>query len=265
MSPQITSVNNAPLENPVILRAPVKSGHKHGLDGNLAANVATDFRPTDAVDTQGGVKEGLIYKSRSLRQRFANPARQQAQARTNTPTRKYRSKVDERNGEDDEESYLAPILDTLDMLRDDTSKDNQEEIEAMLAEFFEPLQRYNVIYEALDKVDEQPVSALKKLSMKNALKEMLSDLIENHPYEVRRALQESDAMVNSLEALTADENGQRTTSTRDLRFLIGAKSTGNFDGPLTALTMLKALIKNFGPDKCMDVLVSLRSRMMSGL
>ncbi|RAM67023.1 hypothetical protein RB25_07540 [Herbaspirillum rubrisubalbicans] len=244
----------------------LRHGHRLGVDPMINANAAAELSPLDALEVLAGVQEGLTFSRKSLRQRLRAPVRAQTQRKTPTPTRRAKVKVGEKEGRDDDEQELfAPVEQTLDLLRNGADRERQAEVEAMLAKYFDPLQRYHVFYEALDQIEENPLGGGKDRSVKKALTTMMNNLMERHPHELRRALQQSDEMVNSLEAM-AGEDGVNTNgpSTRELRFLIGAKSKGNFDAPLTPLTMLKALIKNFGPIKCEQALSSLRARMMAG-
>lgn len=265
MNMKINSFDNAALEPALPLPKPHPRhiGQRYGAEHGINPNALLDLSPLEAIDAQAGVREGLVYSRKTLKQRLRAPAKQQAQQKSAQPPRKTRVKVEGREREDDDEELFAPVTDTLDLLRNGADRDRQTAVETMLARHFEPLQRYHVLYEALGKLEDDPQG--KDLAVKNALNEMMSNLMERHPHELRRALQETDDMVNSLEAMAGDERfGPGGPSTRELRFLIGAKSKGNFDAPLTPLTMLKALIKNFGADNCVPALTSLRSRMMMG-
>lgn len=267
MNMKINSFDNTPLDPaiPVVKPHARHVGQRYGAEHGLNPNAVLDLSPLDAIDAQAGVKEGLVYSRKTLKQRLRAPAKQQPQQKTAQPSRKLRVKVEGKEREDDDEELFAPVADTLDLLRNNADRDRQAEVEAMLSRYFEPLQRYHVLYEALGKLEENPLGNGKDLAVKAALNEMMSNLMERHPHELRRALQETDDMVNSLEAMAGDERiGSGGPSTRELRFLIGAKNKGNFDAPLTPLTMLKALIKNFGADNCVPALTSLRSRMMIG-
>lgn len=124
----------------------------------------------------------------------------------------------------------------------------------------EPLQQYHVLFEAFHALENEDLPPRKKKAMRRTLDGMMSELVQKHPHELRKALQESDELVSAVDAMSED----MPTSVRDLRFLIGAKARGNMDTPLTPLTMLKALIRNFGADKCVQAMGTLRSRMMSG-
>jgi hypothetical protein len=261
------SLDNLVPENP-LPRPQLRHGLRAGIDPGINANSAPELSPLDALEVLAGVQEGLAFSRKSLKQRLRAPVRPQTLQKPGASTRKPKLKVGEKDDRDDDEDeeLFAPVEQTLDLLRDGADRQRQAEVEAMLARYFDPLQRYHVLYEAMEKLEESPLANGKNRPVKKALNTMMNNLIEQHPYELRRALQESDDMVNSLEAM-AGEEGINTggPSARELRFLIGAKSKGNFDAPLTPLTMLKALIKNFGSAKCEQALASLRARMMVGL
>jgi hypothetical protein len=265
MNMKINTFDNLLSDPSVPPRPHVRHGHRYGIESGINPSAAFDLSPLEAIDAQAGVKEGLFYSRKTLKQRLRVPARAQVQQKSAQPSRKLKIKVDGKERDDDEDELFAPVTDTLDLLRDGAGRDRQDEVEALLARYFEPLQRYHVLYEALGKLEQSPLGNGKDLVVKNALNEMMSNLMERYPHELRRALQETDDMVNALEAMAGEERiGSGGPSTRELRFLIGAKSKGNFDAPLTPLTMLKALIKNFGADNCVPALTSLRSRMMIG-
>ncbi len=266
MNMQINRFNDGALENANTqqVRPQAKSGQKSGLDRAGQQLGATDFAPTDAVKSQAGFKDGVSYRSRALSQ-FVSPRQKSAEKGTSQASRRNRSRSKEvLDDEDLDEELLAPVMDILDFLRENAGRQGQAMAEDMLAETFDPVQRYNVLAEALETIDNEAMSMAEKIMLRNAIMEMMSDLYEKYLHELRRALQENDILMNSLEALALDEAGKRMPSTRDLRFLIGAKSKGKEDLPLTPLTMLKALIKNFGARKCMKVMTGLRSRMMIG-
>jgi hypothetical protein len=252
--------------DPTLPRPHLRHGHRPGMDPLGNANTAAELSPLDALEVLAGVQEGLAFSRKSLRQRLRTPVRAQSQQKPSTPTRKSKVRVGEKEQRDeDEEELFAPIEQTLDLLRNGADRERQAEVEAMLSRYFDPLQRYHVFYEALEQIEQNPQGGGKDRAIKKALAAMMNNLTERHPHELRRALQQSDEMVNSLEAMVGEEGVSASgPSTRELRFLIGAKSKGNFDAPLTPLTMLKALIRNFGPAKCEQALSSLRARMMAG-
>jgi len=267
MNMQINRFGNGQLEQPTAqqVRPHAKNWVKNGAE--KAGAGATDFAPTDAVRSEAGFKDGISFRSRSLLQRIFSPLRQKSQEKPSSQASR-RNKYDKSrqvvSDDDLDEELFAPVMDTLAFLRNNSGRDGRFQVQDMLAEDFDPVQRYNVLAEALERVDNEPMSMVQKIALRNALMEMMSDLYEKHMHELRRALLENEVLVNSLEALAADEAARNLPSTRDLRFLIGAKSKGREDLPLTPLTMLKALIKNFGAHKCMKVMTGLRSRMMIG-
>lgn len=260
MNMQINRFSNNPADTPSVTK-PLTSPVTRRL--GVLNGTATELTPLDAIDAQAGVKEGLVYKKKSLHQRRLAPPGAKLQNRSSV-AKKQRVKTNDLEDPDEDEPQLFPVSDTLDLLREDSGRERRAEIEAMLSKHFDPIQRYNVLFDALQQVEAQSVSSHKKNSMKNALNEMMSDLIDHYPHDLRKALQETDDLVASLESMVGDEYG-RLPSTRELRLLIGAKSKGNFDAPLTPLIMLKAMIKNFGAENCMKATRSIRSRMMLGL
>jgi len=257
--------HNSPLETPAPVRSPVRHGGRPSLlSGSVTS--ATELVPTDAVNAQAGVREGVHVKRHTLLQRMAAPPRPLPSAARSPLQKRARLRSDDPDQRDDDLPSLTPVEDALNLLREDSGRERQQEVESMLKKYFKAPQRYQILHDALLQLDQQPVSVSHKLALKRALNEMMSTLMERHPHEMRRALQESDELVSSLEALAgADGEAVRLPSTRELRFLIGAQAKGTFDAPLTPLTMLKALIRNFGSDKCIQVMTSLRLRMMSGL
>lgn len=259
MNMQINSFNNTPVEQ---VNAPRAQAQKPAMrQGAHAARGSehVELTSTDSVNNQAGVRTGLRHTPRSLSQRRTVPVRTQGQRYTSL-RRSRGGKTDKTDEVDDDSTFLAPVNDTLDTLSEDSSQDAQEELEAQLERYFEPLQRYNIYYEALLQLELQEMAFKKKNALRRALNSLMSVLMERHSHEVRKALQASDDMLATIDAMGDDA----PTSVRDLRFLIGAKSKGSIDTPLSPLTMLKALIKNFGSDKCVHAMSTLRSRMMSG-
>jgi len=219
-----------------------------------------DVRASESIDSQAGVRTVSVGK-RTLLQR-AGPLLRAGQRYV--PLRRSRTggkaeRTDKTEEPDEDSAFLAPVHDTLDWLAEDSGKESQEEMEAQLQRSFEPMQRYRLYFEALQMLDEKDLPARKKTLARRALNGLMSKLMEEHPQEMRRALQESDEMVATVAAMGDD----LPTSVRDLRFFYGAKSKGNEDTPLTPLTMLKALIKNFGAERCLAAMMTLRSRIMS--
>ncbi|EJN02958.1 hypothetical protein PMI40_02911 [Herbaspirillum sp. YR522] len=243
------------------LPRPLPQNKTVGRQGQIVTgNEQTEVVPKDSVRGQAGVREDLHARFRSLLQRLVVPVRAERQAYV--PLRRSKGKKSEKPELHEEDSaFLAPIEDALSILTDDSTRHGQELLEGQHKRFnFQPIQRYQVLFEALQELEEKDMPSRKKNGIRRALNTMMSRLADQHPVELRRALQESDEIVATLEAMSDD----MPTSVRDLRFLIGAKAKGNIDTPLSPLTVLKALIKNFGAAKCVQAMMSLRSRMMAG-
>ncbi len=269
MNMHINHFNSNILENYAPNRAQPKQLARHGVAVNADAHGPIELASPDTINSQAGVREDVSYKTRTLMQRMTMPGNKRIQLKKRSPSKKSSgaSKASSFTDEDvedidDEDKFLSLVSDTLEMLKENNGRDGQKEIEEMLSKEFDPLQHYHVLYEAIEKLENDVHFKGRKISLKNSLNAMMSNLMDKYPHELRRALQETDDLVGSIEAMSGDESG---VSIRNLRFLIGAKKKGNFDSPLTPLIMLKALIKNFGKDKCVHAMNSLRSRMMSGL
>jgi len=227
----------------------------HQMQGH--ANI--ELKPKDAIDNQAGVREGLTPRKRVLAQRMAGIMRPRKQY---VSSRRSRGGRTERTEELDEETaFLEPVRDVLDDLSDDARRESQEALDRKMSPFFEPIQRYRLYFEALQLLDQRDMEVRKKTAARRALNGMMTRLMNEHPEEMRRALQE----IEEMSAIVSEMAEDLPTSVRDLRFIYGAKSKGKEDTPLSPLTMLKALIKNFGADKCVAAMISLCSRMMSGL
>lgn len=259
MAMKVNQFDSSQLEQMVAPKMLLPSKPQGRQLNHIGGREHTDLTSTDAINSQAGVREGLSYRFRSLLQRMGVLARVQGQRYV--PLRRSRGgKAEKKEEHEEDSSFLAPIRDALDLLSEDSGRDRQEELEAQLARFFEPLQRYHVLFEALEQLEHEDMPSRKKNAVRRALNGMMSRLVEQHPHEVRKALQETDDITPTVEALS----DEMPTSLYGMRFLIGAKAKGNVDTPLTPLTMLKALIKNFGAEKCVQAMTGLRSRMMSG-
>ncbi|WP_256081750.1 hypothetical protein [Massilia sp. YIM B04103] len=232
-----------------------------------AGQAAVELKPQEAIDAEAGMRD-LHYQKKSLAQRHSStgprPAprpqpRERPRAQQSGKAAQVQSKEE---NDDDERDDWQPVRRTLDLLRQDSSQDGRAAAEAMLGERFDPVQSYNALLEAARDVDGlDGLSAYKKKNLKGALNEMMSDMMQRSSGALRKALQETEDLHGALEVMADSEP---LPSTREMRFLIGAKQKGNQDAPLTALTMLKALIRNFGAEHCMSAMDSLRSRMMTG-
>ncbi len=264
---QIKGTGNGQLETPNVpqVRPLGKNGVKLALD-SAQTSAVTELSPTELVLALAGFKE-VSYRPRHLLHRFNTTNRKNSQERRGSNSAKRKSSSQRANTVDEEDIEYVRIdaaMDALELLQDDTSRDRRTQLEESLNELFDVVGHYDVLAEALERLKDEPIAPVKKIAIKNALEDMMTNLHEKHPHELRRGLQDRDAMLTALQALSGDELGKRLVSTRELRQLIGDKQIGNEDFSLTPLTMLKALIKNFGVNKCMAVLTGLRSRMMIG-
>ena len=261
MNMQINRFNNTQMEPAPAPRIPVQARAPGRPLDQTSRRDNSSLVPTASIDAQAGVREGLNPRRASLGQRMPKAVRAPGTQQRYVPLRRSRGgKTEKKEVHEEDSAFLAPVRDALDLLSEDCGRDSQEELEAQLERFFEPLQRYNVLFEALQQLENEDIPARKKNFMRRALNSMMSRLMEKNPHEMRKALQETDELANAVDTMAEDI----PTSVRDLRFLIGAKSKGNSDVPLTPLVMLKALIKNFGADKCLGAMNGLRSRMMEG-
>ncbi|WP_296555946.1 hypothetical protein [Pigmentiphaga sp.] len=211
------------------------------------------------MDNPAGVRHGLDRSRSSLGQRAAST--RSRNERQTSPSRSRGGKTRRKEESLQDAVFLDPAQDALDMLSLDDGEEGRGRLAAYLKQHFEPLQRYHVLFEALHALENLDLPPRKKKAMGRTVNSMMTALIDKFPHEVRKALQETDDLVPAVGA--GPEHGP--ASVRDARFLIGAKKYGNVDTPLTPLTILKALIKNFGADNCVQAMETLRSRMMSGL
>jgi hypothetical protein len=234
--------------------------------GAQAAQLVAEMKSHQAVDAEAGVRE-LAFQNRTLEQRrvpsTVRPAQPRSASRDRTrgqPSGKTAQVGAARHAQDEAEDW-DPVPRVLNLLREDSSRQGRGAAEAMLAERFDTVQSYNALLEALREAEEMDgLSAYKKKTLKGALNEMMSDMMQSSSGDLRKTLQEAEDLHGALESMAEEP----LPSTRDLRFLIGGRSKGKVDVPLTPLTMLKAMIRNFGARHCMSAMESLRSRMMSG-
>jgi len=161
----------------------------------------------------------------------------------------------ERKEEDDEQAaFLEAVHDSLAFLGDGGGKRHREQLEKHLERYFDPVQRLKILVESLQRAESGAVPEGQKTGISRALNGLITTLMKKHPHEIRAVLQESEV----------DPMSEELQSSVRLRLLIGAKDLGKFDTPLSPLTVLKALIKNFG-SRCVLAMNSLRTRMMAGL
>lgn len=252
MEPQLAPL--PPRTGQAPARVHVKPAHQATGHEHIA------FVPTGNIDGLAGVRQGLQPRLSELDQYAAVSMRLAGQRYV--PMRRARAPLTERKVEQQEEeegAFLEAVRDALDLLGEDSGSRNRDELEAQLARYFTPVQRLKVIVQSLQKLDSENRPERQKLAMGRALNGMITALMKKHPHEIRAVLHETEEAGGKLDPLS-----EPLQSSVRLRMLIGAKDSGKFDIPLSPLTVLKALIKNFGGD-CVFAMCSLRSRMMSGL
>lgn len=216
----------------------------------------SEFVPTGLIDGLAGVRQGLERRVTTLAYYVAVAARLHGQRYA--PLRGPHGKKTDRKDETGEETSLREAMqDVLDLLGENSGQANKSVLEKQLDRYFEPVQRMKVLVTALQNLEGDGFTAPQKRKLGNALNGMITTLMKKHPHEFRAMLQESDDAGAKMDPLT-DE----LQSSVRLRLLIGAKDAGKFDVPLSALTVLRALIRHFGPD-CLLAMCCLRSRMMS--
>jgi hypothetical protein len=228
------------------------------------ANVA--MLPQAAIEAEGGVREGVTVQTKSLpRRQLATPRsaqnaqRQALRGRSGPDANRKLAKPLERSDGEDEELHIESVEQTLDMLRDDSSRRGRAEVDAILGERFTPIEQWRVLRDALMAVDEQNLSNYKKKVLRESISEMMADIIERDG-SVREALQQTEVNGNTLEAAV---EGSAPKSARELRFLITGK--GAVDKPLVPLTTLKAVIRYLGAEHAEKTIAMLCSQMLSGL
>ncbi|TWI42502.1 hypothetical protein IP92_05478 [Pseudoduganella flava] len=221
--------------------------------------------PRAAIDSEGGVREGVSVPTKSLaRRQLATPRaaqgaqRQGVRGRAAGEANRKQARPLERSDGEDEELHLDSVEQTLDMLRDDSSRRGRGEVDAILSERFTPIEQWRVLRDALVAVDDLNLSNYKKKVLRESISEMMADIVERDR-SVRKALQESDVS-GSLEAAV---EGSAPKSARELRFLITEK--GSVDKPLAPLTTLKAVIRHLGAEHAEKAIAMLCSQMLSGL
>jgi len=256
----ISQFTQVPVTAPPPQSRPVAAPASRGTPQQ--ANVS--MLPQAAIDSESGVRDGLSFQPKSLARRQqasprVAPQAQRQGGRNKAPDgdRKTGRAAIRSTGED-AALHMDAVEQTLDMLRDDSSRRGREEVEAILTEQHEPMEQWRVLRDALAGVDSQNLSNYKKKMLREAIGEMMADVVERDS-GVRKALQESDVS-GSLEAAV---EGSAPKSARELRFLITEK--GSIDKPLTPLTTLKAIIRHLGTENCEKAIATLCSQMLSGL
>lgn len=221
-----------------------------------------DLVPIASIDDQAGVRTDLQHAGVDLGHiaELAGRMIGQRYVPVRRPTRNARGASTERKELNDEESaFQDAVFDALEILGEDSGRRSRDQLESQLERYFEPVQRLKVLVQALQELDAEDVPARQKIATGRALNGLITALMKKHPHEIRAALQETEEA-----GVKVDPMQEELQSSTRLRWLIGAKNMGRFDTPLSPLTVLKALIKNFGGD-CLLAMCTLRSRMMSGL
>ena len=246
-SPQIEQLPPAPRAPHQNLRiqprsAPAGQGREH-----------IELVPLASIDGQAGVrpdKQGRLVNlahyaavtMRLTRERYV-------------PMRGSRGPRLERKEEDDEQAaFLEAVGESLEFLGNGGDKQRRDQLDKHLERYFDPVQRLKILVESLQQAESGDLPEHRKAGVSRSLNAMITILMKKHPHEIRAVLQETEG----------DPMSEELQSSVRLRLLIGAKDLGKFDTPLSPLTVLKALIKNFG-SRCVLAMSSLRTRMMAGL
>ncbi|WP_156401084.1 hypothetical protein [Duganella sp. Root1480D1] len=261
------NVSNSP-PSPAALELQLQvSRPAHSVHDLRLAHVMVDLKAREAVDIEAGVKEELAFQNKTLEQRrvpvtVRTAPRGSLRDKSRSQHAGKAAHVGSLGHLDEDHDEWHPVQRALEMLREDSSQQGRAAAEAMLAERFDMVQSYNALLEALREADLlDGLSAYRKRALKGTLNEMMSDMMQRSSGDLRHTLQETEELHGAIESMADDP----LPTTRELRFLIGGKAKGRVDVPLTPLTMLKALIRNFGAEHCVSAMESLRSRMMAGL
>lgn len=222
-------------------------------------NAHIDVVPTGSIDSQAGVRPGLPMRHTSLAHYAAVSMRLSGHRYVSMRRSRGGTKTERKEEDEEELAFREAVQDALELLAEDSGRTSREQFGAQLEHYFKPVQHLKVLVRALQDLDSGTMPERKKASVSRALNAMITTLMRKHPYEIRAALQETEEA-----GVKVDPMSEELQSSVRLRLLIGAKDMGKFDTPLSPLTVLKALIRNFGAD-CLLAMRSLRSRMMSGL
>ncbi|WP_156397921.1 MULTISPECIES: hypothetical protein [unclassified Duganella] len=262
------NVYNSP-PSPVALELQARLAKPEAASANSLrqSHVTVDLKSRESVDIEAGVKEELAFLNKTLEQRrvpvtVRTAPRGSLRDKSRSQQASKAAHVGSPGQLDEGHDEWHPVQRALEMLREDSSQQGRAAAEAMLAERFDMVQSYNALLEALREADQlEGLSAYRKRALKGALNEMMSDMMQRSSGDLRHTLQETEELHGAMESMAEEP----LPTTRELRFLIGGKAKGRVDVPLTPLSMLKALIRNFGAEHCVSAMESLRSRMMAGL
>ncbi|WP_170304385.1 hypothetical protein [Duganella radicis] len=171
---------------------------------------------------------------------------------------------------DDDETefpYRVAARGTLDSMLEDDSQRNREEIMQALARMPEPMQQFTVLFGAMKEVERRDdLAPDRKLELKHAFSEMMTDLVNRDRGGIRSALREGAEASPVAATIDAARVSRGMSGERhEIRFKIGARAPGGVDEQLTAMVMVKTLLKNVGPAYAEEAMDSVRTRLMQGL
>lgn len=221
--------------------------------------------PRAAIESEAGLRENVSTQSKSLprRQQAAQrgpspgPRQHRPRGRVNSEAARSNSPLDEHNEDGNSLQQSGLLKETLDILREDTGRRGQREVFEMLADELKPIEQWRLLDDALEQLENAPLSNYKKKVLRETLQEMMADIVVRDS-SVREVLQ--DKVKATLDSAI---DGAVPKSARELRFLITDK--GSVDEPLSPLTMLKAIIRHLGMNRCEKAVSTLCSQMLSGL
>jgi hypothetical protein len=160
------------------------------------------------------------------------------------------------NPEEDDEPVLIAASNTVDKMM----MSGRDVLERELDNEYDPLQRYALLHNAMCEVDKKDLPQAKKEELKTEFNGMLDDLMHKHRDEIRKGLKDAQELEAAMQAM-AGGTDMHPASLRELRFLYGAKGTGELDSPLSPLAMARALQQKFGAENFSSALYSLRTKM----
>lgn len=195
------------------------------------------------------------FKQKTLRQRFLTTVQQ----KTRNANRKMLARLKPENEEED-----APVREAASKAVASLRKHGQSALAQQLSNEYDPLEHYALLYNALCQVDDENLPDEEKEEVKTKLSSMLDDLWEQHGEQIRKGLQDAEALEHAVGAMAAARN-VNPTSIAELRFLYGSKGKGRFDMPLTPLAMAKILQQKFGSENFSSAMGDLRSKMAADL
>lgn len=237
---------------------PARAQHRQAQHTGAREHIA--MVPTASIDGQAGVRQGVQPRAVNLAHYAAVATRLSGQRYVARRQAQNDTRADRKALDDEEAAFQDAVHDALTLLGEDSGRRSREELESQLERHFEPVRQLKVLVQTLQTLESEDLPGRQKTGISRALNAMITGLMKKHPHEIRAVLQETE----EAGAVKSDQVSEELQSSARLRLLIGAKDMGRFDTPLSPLTVLKALIRNFGPD-CLLGMHSLRTRMMSGL